>query len=404
MAARSDAAYGDEGLSRSQNFATPAKFLAAVTGVSVSTASARVRLAAQVHTTFSVTGLPNPPRFPRVAEALTTGALGVDAAAAITKRLHDVATRTGFTEALEGAEGELVSLAQQTIGGLGYTADDVDALALRAREHLDPDGAEPREADLHDRRYLTLSPHRSGMTKLTGCLPPSSAAILKAALEPFTSPRVVAFTDTAPDTTSPDFATAPDPAISADPVFADIRTRGQKTADALVQLVSMAAGLPAQPRINGAAPTVNVHATLDDIVAGRGVGWVDGLTEPVPHTTIETLLCHADTITTLFGHHGQILQHGKTKRLFTPAQNRALAARDGGCIWPGCDAPPSWCESHHVDGWLSDTHPGGVTDIDNGALLCHFHHSHVHKTRWTLSMRNGTPHLTPPDTIDWTQT
>ncbi|PPF84078.1 hypothetical protein C5B96_07855 [Subtercola sp. Z020] len=172
VAARSDAAYGDDGLSRSQNFATPAKFLAAVTGVSVSTASARVRLAAQVHTTFSVTGLPNPPRFPRVAEALATGALGIDAAAAITKRLHDVATRTGFTEALEEAEGELVSLAQQTIGGLGYTADDVDVLALRAREHLDPDGAEPREADLHDRRYLTLSPHRSGMTKLTGCLPP----------------------------------------------------------------------------------------------------------------------------------------------------------------------------------------------------------------------------------------
>ncbi|PPF90006.1 hypothetical protein C5B96_00480, partial [Subtercola sp. Z020] len=454
VAARSDAAYGDEGLSRSQNFATPAKFLAAVTGVSVSTAASRVRLAAQVHTTFSVTGLPNPPRFPRVADALATGAIGVDAAAAITKRLHDVATRTGFTEALEEAEGELVSLAQQTIGGLGYTADDVDALALRAREHLDPDGAEPREADLHDRRYLTLSPHRSGMTKLTGCLPPSSAAILKAALEPFTSPRVVAFTDPTPPAgdptppagdptpppgdsaptsgdptlspgspaaspgdsassraatttghlTAPDFATAPDPDTAPDPVFEDTRTRGQKTADALVQLVAMAAGLPALPRINGAAPTVNVHAALDDIVAGRGVGWVDGLTEPVPHTTIETLLCHADTITTLFGQHGQILQHGKTKRLFTAAQNRALAARDGGCIWPGCDAPPSWCESHHVDGWLSDIHPGGVTDIDNGALLCHFHHSHVHKSRWILSMRNGAPHLTPPDTIDWTQT
>ncbi|RFA20222.1 HNH endonuclease signature motif containing protein, partial [Subtercola boreus] len=251
----------------------------------------------------------------------------------------------------------------------------------------------------------TLVTEKTGMTKLTGLLPPTAAGHLRAALEPFTSPRIPTFTDPTGTSTGAGThdLTAPD-GDSVDPLLRDTRTRGQKLADGLLQLVTTAAGLPSMPRLNGAAPTVNVHATLDDAISGRGIGWIDGLTEPVPASTIETLLCHSDVITTLFGSQGQVLQHGKTKRLFTAAQNRALAARDGGCVWPSCEAPPSWCESHHVEGWQTKTYQPGKTDLDNGALLCHFHHSHVHKTRWKLVMRNGTPHLIPPDWLDWRQT
>ncbi|RFA09690.1 hypothetical protein B7R54_11045 [Subtercola boreus] len=397
VAARSAAEYGADGLARSHNFRTVPKFVAAVTGVREQTVKERVRLASQVHTTMSLAGLPNLPRFPLVAGALARGDLGVDAATAITRRLSEAAAKVGFTEEISEAEADLVGLAQQTSGGFGYSANEVDALAIRCREHLDPDGAEPRGADLHEKRYLELKAHRSGMTSIRGLLSPSMAAIVASALEPSTSPRIVAFE---PDPADPP---APDD-VPVDGLIADTRTVGQKRADALVNLVQVAAGRPEMPRLNGAAPTVNLHATLEDVVSGRGVGWIDGLTAPVPYSTVEALLCHGDVITTLFGEHGQVLQHGKTRRLFTAAQNRALAARDGGCVWPGCDAPPSWCESHHVDGWQSDTHPGGFTDIDNGALLCHFHHTNVHKTHWTLTIRNGTPHLIPPEWLDWTQT
>ncbi|RFA09268.1 hypothetical protein B7R54_08535 [Subtercola boreus] len=400
VAARSAAEFGAEGLARSHNVRSVPKFLAAITGARAETIMSRMKLASQVHTTMSLVGLPNLPRFPQVAEALARGELGVDAATSITRRLSEAAAKIGFTEEVSEAEGDLVALAQQTSGGFGYSANQVDDLAIRCREHLDPDGAEPREADLHEKRYLELKAHRSGMTSIRGLLSPSMAAIVASALEPHTSPRIVAF--------PPDLSDAADPSAPGDaPVdglTADTRTTGQKRVDALVNLLQVAAGRPEMPRLNGAAPTVNLHATLDDVVSGRGIGWIDGLTAPVPYSTVETLLCHADVITTLFGEHGQVLQHGKTRRLFTPAQNRALAARDGGCVWPGCDAPPSWCESHHVDGWLSDTNPGGLTDIDNGALLCHFHHSNVHKTHWKLTIRNGTPHLIPPDWLDWTQT
>ncbi|MCU1476956.1 MAG: hypothetical protein JWQ64_1649, partial [Subtercola sp.] len=137
---------------------------------------------------------------------------------------------------------------------------------------------------------------------------------------------------------------------------------------------------------------------------GRGVGWVPGITEPLPASTVQQVLCHADIRTTVFGPAGQVLCQGKKQRLFTAAQVAAMAARDGGCVWPGCDRPPSWCESHHTEPWLSKTHLPGRTDVDRGVLLCHFHHGVVHKTGWTLIMIDGAPHFLPPAWLDWTRT
>ncbi|GLK16746.1 hypothetical protein GCM10017602_12280 [Herbiconiux flava] len=187
-------------------------------------------------------------------------------------------------------------------------------------------------------------------------------------------------------------------------VTADGRTAAQKNADTVTELIARAAGADDMPRINGAIATVNVHMTLDDLLAGRGVGWIDGIDQPIPASTVAQLRCASPVAATLFGDKGEVLYHGKTKRLFTPAQNRALAARDGGCVWPSCDRPPSYCETHHANEWVSDDHPPGRTDIDNGVLLCHFHHSHLHKSPWKLVMHDGVPHLIPPRWVDTEQT
>ena len=170
----------------------------------------------------------------------------------------------------------------------------------------------------------------------------------------------------------------------------------------VTKLIAAAAG-PDLAKLNGAAPTLNVYVTLEELRAGRGVGWVDGIVDPVPISTVDHLLCHSDFIATVFGQNGQVLHHGKTRRLFDAKQNRALAARDGGCVWPSCDRPPSWCESHHVEDWRSADYAPGRTDIDNGALLCHFHHAHLHKSAWKLIMKNGKPHIIPPPWLDWRQ-
>ena len=45
---------------------------------------------------------------------------------------------------------------------------------------------------------------------------------------------------------------------------------------------------------------------------------------------------------------GVPLYLGRTTRIATPGQTAALAARDQGCSFPGCDRPPSHCQRHHI--------------------------------------------------------
>ncbi len=71
---------------------------------------------------------------------------------------------------------------------------------------------------------------------------------------------------------------------------------------------------------------------------------------------------------------------GRTSRTATPAQRKALAARDGGCIIPGCMIPAENCQSHHVQDWAAD----GPSDIDNLALLCWTHHRQVDLDMWRI--------------------
>jgi 5-methylcytosine-specific restriction protein A len=72
---------------------------------------------------------------------------------------------------------------------------------------------------------------------------------------------------------------------------------------------------------------------------------------------------------------------GRTSRTATPAQRKALATRDGGCIIPGCQIPAENCQAHHVTDWAA----GGESDIDNLALLCWTHHRQVDLDMWTIT-------------------
>jgi hypothetical protein len=51
--------------------------------------------------------------------------------------------------------------------------------------------------------------------------------------------------------------------------------------------------------------------------------------------------------------------------------------RDGGCTYPGCDAPPQWADGHHLVHWADF----GPSDLSNAALLCGRHHTTVHTRR-----------------------
>ncbi|WP_182345813.1 HNH endonuclease signature motif containing protein [Tomitella gaofuii] len=91
---------------------------------------------------------------------------------------------------------------------------------------------------------------------------------------------------------------------------------------------------------------------------------------------------------------GMPLNVGRTRRLASRAQRRALAARDHGCAFPRCDRPPAWCVAHHVWHWAD----GGPTDLDNLVSLCTEHHRAVHHHGWTVVIdgKDGLPRFLPP--------
>lgn len=78
-------------------------------------------------------------------------------------------------------------------------------------------------------------------------------------------------------------------------------------------------------------------------------------------------------------------------------QTAIITARDRGCIFPGCDSPPGWCDVNHVVPHVD----GGKTDINNLCLLCSAHHHLLDRSDWEITMLNcGRPAAVPPPSID----
>ncbi|MBX3196079.1 MAG: DUF222 domain-containing protein, partial [Microbacteriaceae bacterium] len=117
-----------------------------------------------------------------------------------------------------------------------------------------------------------------------------------------------------------------------------------------------------------------------------------GQTAAVSIATVHRQACQAGYLPIVFNEHRQVLNLGRTQRLFTPAQRTAITARDGGCLIPGCTRPPSWCEVHHIDHWSR----GGRTDIADGVLLCHHHHMWLHDTGRHIQRREDEYWLISP--------
>jgi hypothetical protein len=132
-----------------------------------------------------------------------------------------------------------------------------------------------------------------------------------------------------------------------------------------------------------------LHA-VDDVIGRPGLclrrtrlGLVvtDSSGSPVAPSARDVLLCDPDLHTLVVDSLGVPLDAGHTIRFANPAQRRALAHRDGGCVFPGCTAPPSWTDAHHVQRW-----PLGKTDVRNLLSLCRHHHGVAHRRGWSVEL------------------
>ena len=129
--------------------------------------------------------------------------------------------------------------------------------------------------------------------------------------------------------------------------------------------------------------------------ASVGAAWLhgaDGVPVPVGFAAVRHSMCAGATQRVLVGDTGRVLGLESPSRLFTAVQRRAITARDGGCVIPGCTVPGVWCEVHHVVGWAA----GGKTTPENGVLLCWWHHRSVESGGWHVRMVEGLPEVRGP--------
>ena len=122
-------------------------------------------------------------------------------------------------------------------------------------------------------------------------------------------------------------------------------------------------------------PVLRVSTSLDALRSGLHRAGVTDSGENLSAATLRRLACDAEIIPTVLNGKGRVIDVGRRTRRVGEALRCVLIARDGGCVWPGCDAPPSRCDAHHVKHWAD----GGPTNADNLALLCHRHHILLHE-------------------------
>jgi len=107
------------------------------------------------------------------------------------------------------------------------------------------------------------------------------------------------------------------------------------------------------------------------------------------------LACDAAIIPAVLNAHGQPVDVGRERRLYTGAPRTAIEIRDGGCVWPGCARPTSWTQVHHLIPWCE----GGPTDQANGGLFCWLRPpARIDPNR---QPRINLTHRPPPPRTDW---
>jgi hypothetical protein len=254
---------------------------------------------------------------------------------------------------------------------------DADRLFARAREvrdELDAAGMLDRERAAREAREFRLHRLRDGGVRIVWRLDPIEGSVLTEVYDRATSPR----------RGGPRFVSEEDRVAR---IADDPRSTEQLASDVFFGLITAGAEVNPAELLGRGAPAVRVTITERDLVARTGHGRLQAGQLAVSVETVERLACTQGTIPVLFDAHGQPLDVGREQRLFTARQRIALAERDGGCRWPGCERPPSWCEAHHIEHWARD---GGRTDVADGLLLCKHHHLLLHDHHWEIERRGET--------------
>ncbi|TDV52016.1 HNH endonuclease signature motif containing protein [Actinophytocola oryzae] len=347
------------GLAGRQGVSSTAVLLRQLLRLSPRAARRRVEDATDVCSSTTVSGSRVVSRLPGAAAALRSGTLSEEQLGVVRRTLRELPDDVAPSVRVE-VEQRLVGEARR------FDPSQLGRLAVRIRAHLDPDGVLRSERNTAERMELSLTQDSEGVIRVRGRLSAEGAAVLRSALSPL-----------------------------AKPLPQDKRSAAKRRADALVELARRVLNAGTLPVEGGVRPHVGLTVDIAELRRHTGVVDLDwGGTVSIQ--TARRICCDAEIIPIVMRGGSQPLDVGRRQRLVTGPLRRALIARDRGCVAPGCDRPPEWCDAHHLVHW-SD---GGATSIDNTALLCGYHHTLVHQGGWTARMIDGIPHFIPPPWID----
>jgi hypothetical protein len=159
--------------------------------------------------------------------------------------------------------------------------------------------------------------------------------------------------------------------LGGEPSATDTRTTAQRMCDGLLLL----ADAYAKGEVRGGREKPALLITIDaDAFAGRtDQPGVTSFGDRVPAHVVRMLAENANLQRVIMAG-SLVLDLGRQVRLATHDQYLALVARDGGCRFPDCTIPASWCQVDH----LVDDILGGRTDLSNLVLWCSHHHHVKH--------------------------
>jgi Domain of unknown function (DUF222) len=371
----------DESLARRLGEKSAAAAVASVAGVDFTEARDWCLAGEALADRVNLQGESLPDKYPDVAALMRRGMLSPRKARAIIEAIDKVSMRA-TPEQLCDLENLLAE------HSLHLSNRDLERVCKQVIDRFDPDGVEPREDDLRARSGVQIIHGRDGLITWILKMHPEAAGFMTAALDARTAPR------RQPSFTPMHESADENADESAEPITDD-RTLAQQRLDALVSIARESLAHD-NGQLAGTAVTMNVTMSLESLLSGLGTAQIDGIDEPISAKTARRLACDAQIIPIVLDGRSEPLDLGHGQRLFSEGQRRALATRDGGCIWPRCSAPPGWCEVAHLKAWAL----GGRTDLKNGALMCPFHHRRFDHDGWEIEWENGVPYLIPPPWVD----
>ena len=351
------------GVFTNNGYARPECAVAELLGWDRRPARRRVKLAQQVCPRRSLDGQPLPALLPATAAVFAEGRVNVGVAEAIVDVLNGPVALRLPPHIWAGIEEQVAHYAATH----RTTPNDITGWARQLIEAYDHDGAEPDDGpEQVNELRLTRKPSGTGgyiRGELDG---PTFEAV---------STAIGALSGARPDVD---------------------RSFEERQADALGEICGFSLSHDdTLPDNGGERPQIRLTIDLEKLRAAVAGTHLDTGAWYSP-SQLRMLACDCSVIPGILNSNSEPLDIGRATRTIPTAIRRAVAMRDGGCAYPGCNQPPSRSEVHHCTEWVD----GGVTALHNCTMLCKAHHLIVHGAGWTVRIRDSHPEFIPPEFLD----